>query len=185
MWIISKSFNICWDVIIIYHLIIGYGEGQAVWCAAVHGVTKSWTQLGDWTELRYSHLLTLQICEDITFHIKRDFAHMIMLGSWGEEVTLECACGPSVLPGVLRGRGRRLRIREGGKQRWEGHGATSQGMQATMEIGNSNQDSPLELPEATSRASLSHFRLLTCRILKWYVLFKKKKKVCLFGCAVS
>ena len=22
------------------------------WCAAVHGVTKSWTQLSDWTELK-------------------------------------------------------------------------------------------------------------------------------------
>ena len=25
---------------------------REAWCAAVHGVTKSWTQLSDWTELR-------------------------------------------------------------------------------------------------------------------------------------
>ena len=25
---------------------------KEAWCAAVHGVTKSWTQLSDWTELR-------------------------------------------------------------------------------------------------------------------------------------
>ena len=25
--------------------------GRETWCAAVHGVTKSWTQLSDWTEL--------------------------------------------------------------------------------------------------------------------------------------
>ena len=25
------------------------GEDRAVWCAAVHGVEKSWTQLGDLT----------------------------------------------------------------------------------------------------------------------------------------
>ena len=24
---------------------------REAWCAAVHGVTKSWTQLKDWTEL--------------------------------------------------------------------------------------------------------------------------------------
>ena len=26
---------------------------REAWCAAVHGVTKGWTQLGDWTELNY------------------------------------------------------------------------------------------------------------------------------------
>ena len=30
---------------------LGTGDGQGVWHAAVHGVTKSWTQLRDWTEL--------------------------------------------------------------------------------------------------------------------------------------
>ena len=26
---------------------------REAWCAAVHGVTKSWTQLSDWTELNW------------------------------------------------------------------------------------------------------------------------------------
>ena len=26
-------------------------KNRETWCAAVHGVTKSWTQLSDWTEL--------------------------------------------------------------------------------------------------------------------------------------
>ena len=29
----------------------GVGDEQGPWRAAVHGVTKSWTQLSDWTEL--------------------------------------------------------------------------------------------------------------------------------------
>ena len=28
---------------------LGDSEGQEAWCAAVHGVTKSWTWLSDWT----------------------------------------------------------------------------------------------------------------------------------------
>ena len=30
---------------------LGVGDGQGGWCAVVHGVAKSWTQLSDWTEL--------------------------------------------------------------------------------------------------------------------------------------
>ena len=26
---------------------------REAWCAAIHGLTKSWTQLSDWTELKY------------------------------------------------------------------------------------------------------------------------------------
>ena len=36
---------------------------REAWCAAVHGVTKSWTRLSDWTELKlvqYCKLTTLQ-----------------------------------------------------------------------------------------------------------------------------
>ena len=29
---------------------------REAWHAAVHGVTKSWTQLSDWTELHYRNL---------------------------------------------------------------------------------------------------------------------------------
>ena len=28
---------------------LGAGDGQEAWCAAVHGVSKSWTQLSNWT----------------------------------------------------------------------------------------------------------------------------------------
>ena len=31
----------------------GVGDGLEAWCAVVHGVTKSWTRLSDWTELSY------------------------------------------------------------------------------------------------------------------------------------
>ena len=31
----------------------GDSEGQEDWCAAVHGVTKSWTWLNDWTVTRW------------------------------------------------------------------------------------------------------------------------------------
>ena len=29
---------------------------REAWCAAVHGVAKSWTRLSDWTELNWDHL---------------------------------------------------------------------------------------------------------------------------------
>ena len=29
---------------------------REAWCAAVHGVTKSWTQLSDWTELNWDYI---------------------------------------------------------------------------------------------------------------------------------
>ena len=42
-----------------YHRLYGHGfgwslvvgDGLEAWCAAVHGVTKSWIRLSDWTEL--------------------------------------------------------------------------------------------------------------------------------------
>ena len=39
---------------------LGVGDGQEAWHAAVHGVTKSWTRLSDWTELsiKYSYTHT-------------------------------------------------------------------------------------------------------------------------------
>ena len=30
---------------------------REAWCAAIHGFTKSWTQLSDWTELNWTYLL--------------------------------------------------------------------------------------------------------------------------------
>ena len=32
---------------------------REAWCAAVHGVAKSWTQLGDWTRTRYGNNLSV------------------------------------------------------------------------------------------------------------------------------
>ena len=38
----------------------GVGDEQGPWCAAVHGVTKSRTQLSDWTELNTAwHIISL------------------------------------------------------------------------------------------------------------------------------
>ena len=38
---------------------------REAWCAAIHGVAKSWTQLSDWTELRYisAHQILTWLCE--------------------------------------------------------------------------------------------------------------------------
>ena len=47
---------------------LGVGDGQEAWHAAVHGVTKSWTQLSDWTKLNWTvgaifdHLLFSSHC---------------------------------------------------------------------------------------------------------------------------
>ena len=35
---------------------------REVWCAAVHGVAKSWTRLSDWTELKF--ISTFYFCEE-------------------------------------------------------------------------------------------------------------------------
>ena len=47
----------------------GVGDGQGGLCAVVHGVTKSWTWLSDWTEL------------NILLSIRRVF-HIILFGGW-------------------------------------------------------------------------------------------------------
>ena len=33
---------------------------REAWCAAIHGVAKSWTQLSDWTELNSAYKLNKQ-----------------------------------------------------------------------------------------------------------------------------
>ena len=36
---------------------------REAWCAAIHGVAKSWTQLSDWTELNWTELVQINgIC---------------------------------------------------------------------------------------------------------------------------
>ena len=41
------------------------------WCASVHGVTKSWTQLGDWTEMIYTYtkLWFAWFCKNGSFYL--------------------------------------------------------------------------------------------------------------------
>ena len=35
---------------------------REAWCAAVHGVAKSWTELSDWTELNWNHINKVKTC---------------------------------------------------------------------------------------------------------------------------
>ena len=53
---------------------------REVWCAAVHGVTKSQTQLSDWTELNWTehwdsceniHFLSINTTLDLAHHIRK------------------------------------------------------------------------------------------------------------------
>ena len=37
---------------------------REAWCAAVHGVAKSWTQLSDWTELNWTESLLCAWCQE-------------------------------------------------------------------------------------------------------------------------
>ena len=39
---------------------LGVDNGQGAWCAAVHGVAESWTQLRDWTELKRN--IRIRLC---------------------------------------------------------------------------------------------------------------------------
>ena len=40
---------------------------REAWCAAVHGVTKIWTQLSDWTELNWTELSGTKIHLNLYF----------------------------------------------------------------------------------------------------------------------
>ena len=46
---------------------VGLGEfrelvmDREAWCTAIHGVTKSWTRLSDWTELNWTELIQLYL----------------------------------------------------------------------------------------------------------------------------
>ena len=42
---------------------LGVGDGQGGLCAAIHGVTKSWTRLSDWTELKISFCICHSLSE--------------------------------------------------------------------------------------------------------------------------
>ena len=51
LWPMTSSVALCWPTdmsLSRFQELVIYREA---WCAAAHGVTKSWTQLSDWTEL--------------------------------------------------------------------------------------------------------------------------------------
>ena len=41
---------------------------REAWCAAVHGVAKSWTQLSEWTELDHIMMYIIQIIKLYTLN---------------------------------------------------------------------------------------------------------------------
>ena len=51
---------------------------REAWCAAIHGVTKSWTWLSDWTELVFSDISRLLSLYFRVIHIFVDSVHLII-----------------------------------------------------------------------------------------------------------
>ena len=55
-------------------------KDREAWRAAIHGVTKSWTQLSDWTELKYSlyswlNIISQSYLVSISVFSKTSFKH--------------------------------------------------------------------------------------------------------------
>ena len=52
---------------------------REAWCAAVHGVTKSWTRLSDWSELRYYLIVALVCISLIIRNIEHFFTGLLAI----------------------------------------------------------------------------------------------------------
>ena len=48
---------------------------REAWCAAVHGVAKSWTRVSDWTELKWSGCLLLIVSTELLIVSKLDMLY--------------------------------------------------------------------------------------------------------------
>ena len=72
---------------------------REAWRAAVHGVTKSWTRLSDWTELSPTKYPVLRFCDQNSFQLlhtlflsqkftEKHISILKMLGNWAKEKSL-------------------------------------------------------------------------------------------------
>ena len=65
---------------------------RAAWCAAVHGVTKSWTRLRDWTELNWTEEVSVPSPDSYRCSISLEQPHYIYLGKLPGTLTLLLFC---------------------------------------------------------------------------------------------
>ena len=56
---------------------------REAWHAVIHGVTESWTQLSEWTELNWTELMSINKIESITTNFQKRFlpGHHSQMGS--------------------------------------------------------------------------------------------------------
>ena len=55
---------------------------REVWCAAVHGVAKSWTRMSDWTELNSAYKLNKEDGDIHSWHTLSQFATSLLFHAW-------------------------------------------------------------------------------------------------------
>ena len=61
---------------------------REAWCAAIHGVTKSWTRLSDWTELNWKEINLKYSLEELMVKLKLQFIGHLMWRVGSLEKTL-------------------------------------------------------------------------------------------------